>query len=516
MTKGVTGPNDQWDDVIVGSGSAGAVLASRLSERPGNRVLLIEAGPERTGTPRQEPVGMSILTGANWDYTACLGARPDEGRTYPYCVGKVLGGSSSVNGAIALRGLPEDFNAWAAAGNPLWAWRHVLPYFLKLESDADFDGTAHGTSGPVPIRRMAEKDFNSLGTAFYDACRALGLPRLPDLNTDAGVGVGPVPVNWTGGLRMSTAATYLAAAKDRPGLTVLTGCHVTRVLTEGRRASGVEMLTKGRFEQVPAKRVTLSAGAVNTPVILQRSGIGDARRLTELGIPVIADLPGVGENLSEHAVAAAWAVPKPGICTDGDPWHTVLARIAADSDDLPTLTLSMLNNVPTAGMPFIGAMMGGAIGVAFAVMLLNPASRGTVYLRDPTPDTAPVIVLNLLSEPADLKSMMDGARLMWSVIRSAPVASLLDRVVIWTDRMVSDDARLESALRRVVAPQWHASGTAKMGPATDGTAVVDERFRVHQMTGLRVVDASVMPSIPRSTMNLTCMMLAERAAEWMT
>lgn len=517
--------NETWDDVIVGAGSAGCVLASRLSEDPGRRVLLLEAGPDQTDEPRQQAVGTSVLSGANWDYTASIdgraeGGQAEGGRVYPYCVGKVTGGSSAVNGAIALRGLPVDFDSWAEAGNPRWAWRHVVPYFAKLESDADYGGGTHGNSGPVPIRRMVEKDFNILGTAFHDACLGLGLPRTPDLNASTGLGVGPVPVNWEGGYRMSTAATYLAAARGRAGLTVRAMSHVTRVLFNGDQAVGVEVLRDGSLQRVPARRVTLCAGAVSTPAILLRSGIGDAGQLAALGIDPVADLPGVGGNLSEHAVVAAWAMPRSGICVEGDPWHTVIARATSGNAELdpagaPAFTLSMLNNVPTANVPFIGAMMGGKLGVTFAVMLLSPESRGSVSLSGTAPEGKPVISLNLLSSQADLERMMTGTRMLWSVIRTPAVAELLERVLFWTDPMVSDDAKLASAVRRMVAPQWHASGTAKMGPAADGTAVVDECFRVHGVSNLRVVDASAMPVIPRSTMNLTCMMMAERAAAWM-
>jgi choline dehydrogenase-like flavoprotein len=500
-----------WDDIIVGAGSSGAVLASRLSEQPDRQVLLLEAGSDRDTAERPQPVGKPVLTGANWDYDAYVDT--EGGRQFAYRVGKVMGGSSAVNGALAMRGLPADFDGWAEAGNPDWAWERVLPYFTRLEADADFKGPEHGTSGPLPIKRLPAAELNELADAFLRGCRALGLPDLPDVNSGPDIGVGPLPTNTVGGRRMSTAATYLAHARGRPNLTLLDNCHVTAVRFAGQRVTGIEMLRDGRSRWVRAGRVALCAGAVNTPGILQRSGIGDAGRLTALGICPLADRPGVGENLIDHPAVAIWALPKPGICEDGRPWHSAIARLAVDGPEAD-LTLSMLNNVATADVPMIGTLLGGRMAVTVAAMLLSPLSRGKVFLRDSAPDAKPVIVLGLACAPEDMKRLITGTRLAWSVVRSTPFAELVDRVVIWTDRMVSDDTMLGKSIERFVAPQWHPVGTARMGPATDNLAVVDQHCRVHGVDGLWVADASVMPTIPRAPTNLSCIMLGERAAEW--
>ncbi|MGO9082793.1 MAG: GMC family oxidoreductase [Streptosporangiaceae bacterium] len=502
-----------WDDVVVGAGTSGAVLASRLAEQPGRRVLLLEAGPDESQETGQG-LGTPSLASHNWDYSAYLGSTA-SGRQYPYRMGKVVGGGSAINGAIALRGLPADFDSWAAAGNSEWAWDRVLPYFAKIEADADITGTGHGACGPVPISRPRPEEFDAVSGGFVQACRTIGLPDLPDLNGGAQVGVGPVPANRLGPRRMSSADTHLTGARRRSNLTVWGRCHVTRLLLSGQRVVGVEALRDGQPCRVAADRVALSAGAINTPVILQRSGIGDGRQLADLGIKPVIDLPGVGHNLIDHPVVAIWTVARDSVDHPDGVRHQVMARTTSP-DGSPDLMLFLANNLPTARIPVIGAMLGGQPGIAVSAVLGTPASRGAVQLSDASPDADPVIVLNLAADPADVDRLMSGARQAWSLVRAAPLAGLVREPLVWTDRMMADDALLRSAVTRFVSPLWHPVGTARMAPPGDPAAVVDQSCRVYGADGLRVVDASVMPSIPAAPTNLTCVMLAEKVAEWIS
>lgn len=507
------GVEGHWDEVIVGAGSSGATLAGRLSEDPGRRVLLLEAGPDDNGDTPGSPDN-PVLSGANWDHSAYVDKEAENGRRYPYVVGRTVGGSSAVNGALALRGLPRDFDAWAAAGNPDWSWERVLPYFVRLESDRDIKGPEHGSEGPLPVGRQTEDEYGPLSAGFLRACRDLGVPTVDDLNAaDCATGAGPIPRNESGGRRVSTAEAYLAPARHRPGLTVAGHCQVSRVLFDGGRAVGVEAVADGRPVRIGADRVTLAAGAIGTPTVLLRSGVGPGEALRRLGIRPVADLPGVGVNLMEHPIVAMWGIPAAAGCLPGEPMHQVLARVASDGG-APDLNLTLVNNVTDLDVPVMRGVLKGRTGFSLHASLLSPRSRGSVTLRGAEPDARPVIELRLASDPWDVERLMAGTRMLWEMAKGSHLAPLLERVFLWTDRTVEDASMLRRAVSRFVCPSWHPAGTALMGPATNSAAVVDERLRVHSVSGLRVVDASVMPTMPSAPTNLTAIMLGERAASW--
>ncbi|WP_329580667.1 GMC family oxidoreductase N-terminal domain-containing protein [Kitasatospora sp. NBC_01250] len=512
-------------DIVIGAGSTGAVIAARLSEHADRRVLLIEAGPDYPD-PAELPAplrnGLYPAIGTHdWGYTA----EAVPGRTIGFPRGKVVGGTSAINVSLAMRPEPLDFEAWTKVGNEGWTWEDVLPYYVKLEDDQDFGDQPvpegrprlHGAGGPIPIWRWQDAQLTPQQKALQEAAKRLGFPEVADHNAPGALGVGPLPQNLVDGQRISTAIGYLAAARSRPNLTIRANTTVDRILFEGTRAVGVRVVTDGVAEELYADRITLSAGTVATPAILLRSGIGAPERLAVLGVAPVAELPGVGENFLDHCTNLLSLQLRPGVYDEATPVTQMLLQFTAPgSAEFADMQLYVFSHVDLNGYgSWVKEPLGTDRAMMFSVGLELPRSVGHVTIDSTDPEAKPIVVANYLQDPEDLRKMREGLRLCWELARQ-PEFRLLTTGNIWPGaEVLRSDEVLDEFLQKTVITHFHPVGTAKMGPADDPTAVVDDRCRVHGTTNLRVADASVMPVMVRSNTNLTCIMIGERVADWL-
>ena len=494
--------------VIVGAGSAGATLAARLTERTDIDVVLLEAG----GAPRSAEVddamrspnpGRVLRASSPFVWPGLDARRSKVQRPFPYWRGRGLGGTSAINGQIAIRPGPEAFAEWPAS----WQWDDVLPGFVRLEDDPEFGSEPyHGVGGPIPIHRAPLDRWEPIDLALREAALRAGYPECPDHNAPTGTGVSPFAINSRGGRRVSTNDAYLDPARDRANLRVVGDCLVDRVLFDGqRRAIGVRARLDGQWRDVEADTVVLAAGAIHSPAILQRSGIGPAPLLRELTIDVVADLP-VGESLMEHPIAyCVVRLEAAGRASSLDARHTnCTVRYSSELGGGGRNDLMLIGNNLVGGDD--AGLAAGILGVA----LEESRSAGTVRITSPAPEVDPTIELNLLDDESDLVRMRDGARRLFDLARDPAVAGIARSVTAGRSTPISDladDGPLDRWLLAECIDGNHAAASCPMG------AVLDESCAVLGVSSLHVVDASSFPTITPANPHLTVVMLAEVMAD---
>ncbi|MEZ5176796.1 MAG: GMC family oxidoreductase N-terminal domain-containing protein [Acidimicrobiales bacterium] len=526
---------DEFDFVVVGGGSAGCVVASRLSEDPSVSVCLLEAGGEGRDLLIRAPLGFAaaLPRGINsWGYETV--PQPGfNGRRGFQPRGKALGGSSTINAMIYARGHRSDYDGWAALGNPGWGYDDVLPYFLRSENNAIHrDSPFHGTTGPLHVTNL--RSPSALNEVFLEACQHQGIPYNPDYNGAEHHGCYHVQVTQRDGERHSVAAAFIHPNLDRPNLEVRTGVHVERLQLDQCRATGVAYERGGRRATVRARReVVLSAGAFGTPQILMASGIGPGQHLQDLGIAPVLDAPGVGQNLQDHISAVIifrspitddtvgispvgvarllkgmweWKRHRTGVITSCAAESGVYYRTSPDVE-VSDMEMELITGI---GDDHSRKLHLGH-GYSAHLMVARPRSVGEVRLASPDTHVAPLIDPRYFSDPYDMATLVRGTQIALDIMASPPFDKYRGPMLHHFER--NDPRQIEAMLRDHADTEYHVCGTAKMGPDHDPMAVVDPQLRVRGIEGLRIADASVMPRITSNNINAPVIMIGERCAD---
>ncbi len=513
----------RYDVVIVGGGSAGCALATRLSEDPNRSVILLEAGPDYADLEhlpdelkfghRQE--ASDIDSPFNWAYQGQ--GTTEQQAPMQVARGKVIGGSGSVNGQVFLRGLPEDYDDWAAEGNDEWSFVNLLPFFRKLETDLNVKDDFHGTDGPIPVWRLGREEWMPVNEAFHQATVAAGFPEDPDMNNPDSTGTGAIPMNNPGGIRMSAALAYLNPNRHRLNLTIKANVLAHRVVFEGNQAVGVAVESGGEKFTVGGSEIVLCAGGIASPQLLLLSGVGPADDLNKLGIPMVMDLPGVGRNLRDHPLVNIELEPKEGVklATIEPRIQTGLRYTAQGSNTRNDMQLfpSSFTGL-RAGDPLQGRSPDRPEGLRITCILKLADSAGELTLTSADPNAPPHLEYRYFETEWDRRRMREAIHLSLKMLEHPAFGPLVEHRISPTDADTATDDTLDIWLRQNVATTQHTSGTCKMGPESDPMAVVDQYCRVRGLQNLRIVDLSICPNVVRANTNATAIVIAERAAGW--